>query len=50
MSSAPSKVAQTLHQIEGTSGGQVTRINEMAAITEDVVEAAAQTLVIGNAN
>ena len=29
---------------------RIARINEMAAITEDVVEAAAQTLVIGNAN
>ena len=28
----------------------IARINEIAAITEDVVEAAAQTLVIGDAN
>jgi len=28
MSSAPSKVGQTLHQIEGTSGGQVTLKSE----------------------
>ncbi|RBO55101.1 hypothetical protein DSD19_01280 [Rhodovulum sp. BSW8] len=29
---------------------RIARINEIAAITEEVVEAAAQTLVIGNAN
>lgn len=29
---------------------RIARINEIAAITEDVVEAAAQTLVIGNVN
>lgn len=29
---------------------RITRINENAAITEEVIGAAAQTLVIGNAN
>jgi hypothetical protein len=29
---------------------QIARINEIAVITEEVVEVTAQTLVIGNAN